>query len=146
MIDETSESGARSTSGADCSEALLRVYEFLDGELGPDECAKIQAHLDECGPCLKEYDLDTTLKALVKRVASIFQPARLSLTLFISAEDNETAQGESSVELAQKAFKAALAETPSFTESSEGKKYRRTDKINYEFGGYDLAFASFELK
>lgn len=51
----------------ECSEALLRVYEFLDGELGPDECAKIQAHLDECGPCLKEYDLDTTLKALIKR-------------------------------------------------------------------------------
>ncbi len=52
---------------AECSEALLRVYEFLDGELGPDDVAKIQAHLDECGPCLKEYDLDTTLKALIKR-------------------------------------------------------------------------------
>jgi len=51
----------------DCSEALLRVYEYLDGELGPEDCAKIQAHLDECGPCLKEYDLDTTLKALIKR-------------------------------------------------------------------------------
>ena len=51
----------------DCSEALLRVYEYLDGELGPDEVAKIQAHLDECGPCLKEYDLDTTLKSLIKR-------------------------------------------------------------------------------
>ena len=32
-----------------------------------DDVAKIQAHLDECGPCLKEYDLDTTLKALIKR-------------------------------------------------------------------------------
>ncbi len=28
------------------------------------------AHLDECGPCLKEYDLDTTLKALIKRSCS----------------------------------------------------------------------------
>ena len=41
--------GQRGTH-TDCSEALLRVYEYLDGELGPDECAKIQAHLDECGP------------------------------------------------------------------------------------------------
>ena len=24
--------------------------------------------------------------------------------------------------------------------------YKRTDKINYEFGGYDLAFATFELR
>ncbi len=54
-------------SRTDCSEALLRAYEFLDGELGPDDCAKIQAHLEECRPCLKEYDLDTTLKALIKR-------------------------------------------------------------------------------
>ncbi|WP_334685053.1 mycothiol system anti-sigma-R factor [Intrasporangium calvum] len=56
-----------SAGRTDCSEALLRVYEFLDGELGPGECAKIQAHLDECGPCLNEYNLDTTLKALIKR-------------------------------------------------------------------------------
>jgi len=54
----------------DCSEALLRVYEFLDGELGPSDCAKIAAHLDECGPCLNEYNLDTTLKALIKRSCS----------------------------------------------------------------------------
>lgn len=51
----------------DCSEALLRVYEFLDGELGPADCARIQRHLDECGHCLKQYDLDTTLKSLIKR-------------------------------------------------------------------------------
>ena len=67
MIDETGEGVQRSASGTDCSEALLRVYEYLDGELGPDECAKIQAHLDECGPCLSEYDLDVALKKLVRR-------------------------------------------------------------------------------
>ncbi|KRC89270.1 anti-sigma factor [Terrabacter sp. Root85] len=66
----------------DCSEALLRVYEYLDGELGPDECAKIQAHLDECGPCLKEYDLDTTLKSLIKRSCECEQaPEALRLTI-----------------------------------------------------------------
>jgi mycothiol system anti-sigma-R factor len=59
-----------SVGQTECSEALLRVYEFLDGELGPSECAKIAAHLDECGPCLNEYDLDTTLKALIKRSCS----------------------------------------------------------------------------
>ncbi|EIN11371.1 S-adenosylmethionine decarboxylase [Punctularia strigosozonata HHB-11173 SS5] len=30
--------------------------------------------------------------------------------------------------------------------ASWGRLYRRTDKINYEFRGYDLAFASFELR
>jgi mycothiol system anti-sigma-R factor len=58
---------ASSAAQTDCSEALLRVYEFLDGELAAADCAKIQAHLDECGPCLTQYNLDTTLKALIKR-------------------------------------------------------------------------------
>ncbi|KAJ3965764.1 S-adenosylmethionine decarboxylase [Lentinula raphanica] len=112
------------------------------------------------------------LKTLVQRVVSIFQPGRLSLTLFISSEDNESDEtGESPVEAAQRAFRAALcapvveeefiSETASanekilnensssdssITEKREGRRrYRRTDKINYEFGAYDLAFASFEL-
>ncbi|KAJ3906953.1 S-adenosylmethionine decarboxylase [Lentinula edodes] len=106
------------------------------------------------------------LKTLVQRVVSIFQPGRLSLTLFISSEDNESDEtGESPVEAAQRAFRAALCASvmeekiPSQTNGTNGeisddnapsqkvgkRRYRRTDKINYEFGAYDLAFASFEL-
>jgi mycothiol system anti-sigma-R factor len=51
----------------DCSRARLQLYEYLDGEMEPDDCAKIFAHLEHCGPCLREYDLDQTLKALVRR-------------------------------------------------------------------------------
>jgi len=55
------------TVSADCSEVLHRVYEYLDGEMTVDDTVKIRHHLDECGPCLQEYDLDQALKALVKR-------------------------------------------------------------------------------
>ncbi|KAL0956065.1 hypothetical protein HGRIS_002234 [Hohenbuehelia grisea] len=98
------------------------------------------------------------LTSLIQRVVKIFQPGRLSLTLFISSADNEGDGGESAIEEAQRAFKAALTGPGSFSLRSKGpgvdgiatngiKKplYRRTDKINYEFQGYDLAFASFEL-
>ena len=51
----------------DCSEVLDRVYEYLDNELEELDCAKIRQHLDECGPCLKQYDLDLALKALIRR-------------------------------------------------------------------------------
>jgi mycothiol system anti-sigma-R factor len=51
----------------DCREVLQRVYEFLDGEMTPHDVDKIREHLDECGPCLSEYDLDVALKALVRR-------------------------------------------------------------------------------
>ncbi|GJJ06446.1 hypothetical protein Clacol_000638 [Clathrus columnatus] len=108
------------------------------------------------------------LRTLIQRVVRIFQPGHLSLTLFMtSSDDNEAfdeqrlsnacanghenghvngingkANGnirdwstQGSVDCAQKAFRDALVP----------QGYKRTDKINYEFGGYDLAFASFEF-
>ena len=87
------------------------------------------------------------LMALIKRVVNIFEPGRITLTLFISSEDNDTGD-ETAIEAAQRAFKLALTESPVAlcqTQKNGLKMYKRTDKINYEFGGYDLAFASFEL-
>ena len=89
------------------------------------------------------------LSTLVQRVVNIFEPGRITMTLFISSEDNETG-GEPAVEAAQRAFKTALTEyserAAERAADAAHKTYRRTDKINYEFWGYDLAFASFELK
>jgi mycothiol system anti-sigma-R factor len=51
----------------DCSRARLQLYEYLDGEMDVQDCAKIREHLAQCGMCLKEYDIDQTLKALVRR-------------------------------------------------------------------------------
>ncbi|KZP34533.1 adenosylmethionine decarboxylase [Athelia psychrophila] len=99
------------------------------------------------------------LKTLIRRIVKIFEPGRLTMTLFISSEDNNNAEeqgGETAIEAAQRAFKAALTVPPLSSpkrSSTDGRPahvgrgmYKRTDKINYEFGGYDLAFASFELR
>ncbi|SDL91092.1 mycothiol system anti-sigma-R factor [Nonomuraea maritima] len=51
----------------DCSEVLEKVYAYLDGELTADDVAEIRVHLDECSPCLQEYDLDKAIKALVAK-------------------------------------------------------------------------------
>ena len=89
------------------------------------------------------------VKSLIKRVVNIFEPGRITLTLFMSSEDNET-EKVSAVDAAQRAFKDALTECAYLGEQNKTNEvwhvYQRTDKINYEFGGYDLAFASFELK
>ncbi len=61
------DSGQGDAADTDCSEVLHRVYEYLDGEMTPDDTRKIKDHLDACGPCLQEYDLDQALKAIVKR-------------------------------------------------------------------------------
>jgi len=100
------------------------------------------------------------LKTLIQRVVTIFKPGRLSLTLFTSSNGTDADRGDGA-EAAQRAFKLALTD-PGVTRDYSCPKsngslgqhtngggervYKRTDKINYEFGGYDLAFASFELQ
>jgi mycothiol system anti-sigma-R factor len=50
-----------------CSEVLERVYTYLDGELDQNGCAQVKEHLDECGPCLREYGLEEAVKRLVNK-------------------------------------------------------------------------------
>jgi mycothiol system anti-sigma-R factor len=61
----------------DCSAVLSRVFSFIDNELEKADCAEIQQHLDECGPCLARYDLERTVKALVARSCSEKAPEGL---------------------------------------------------------------------
>lgn len=98
----------------------------------------------------KEHDHMPDLETLIQRVVNIFQPGHLTLTLFVSNDTNshnsiasahlvnlkEKHEQPTSVEVAQCAFRQALIP----------RGYRRTDKINYEFGDYDLAFATFQKK
>ena len=41
-----------------CTEVLDRVYWYLDGEISDADCESIRQHLDECGPCLREFGLE----------------------------------------------------------------------------------------
>ena len=50
-----------------CSEVLARVYSYLDGEIEDKSLAQIREHLDECGPCLREYGLEEAVKRLVQK-------------------------------------------------------------------------------
>jgi len=50
-----------------CSEVLALVYSYIDGEIAEAGCIQIREHLDECGPCLREYGLDELVKKLVHK-------------------------------------------------------------------------------
>jgi len=50
-----------------CSEVLERLYTYLDGEIEDHSYAQIREHLDECGPCLREYGLEEAVKRLVHK-------------------------------------------------------------------------------
>jgi len=55
------------TSDETCAEFLDRIVYLLDDELDSGEVAEVKAHLEECAPCLQNYDLQRTVKALVAR-------------------------------------------------------------------------------
>jgi len=53
--------------GYDCGKALENLYFFIDNEMDDASCEEIRAHIDECKPCLNEYDLERIVKGLVSR-------------------------------------------------------------------------------
>lgn len=91
------------------------------------------------------------LPTLIRKVVDIFQPNRLSITLFIStptpsADDplsfdsaEVKTNGTKTAEVESQAWKA-------FRGDLLGKEFERKDRIGYEFVGYDLVFACFERR
>ena len=75
----------------DCGDALNHLYEFIDGEVGPVDHDKIAQHLQECGPCLQEFDVERIVKAVVAR--SCFQAAPAELKIRVLAQIESVRRG-----------------------------------------------------
>ncbi len=78
----------------DCNEILDRVYVFIDNELDGASCEQIQTHLDECGPCLREVDLERMVKALVARSCTEQAPVELRQRVMFSIRQVQIEIGE----------------------------------------------------
>ena len=57
---------AAGNCGNNCADALDRLWEYLDAELGAPDAETVRAHLAECQGCLEEYDVDVVVKTLVQ--------------------------------------------------------------------------------
>lgn len=71
----------RDDDAVDCSEALAKLFEFIDAEIDEVEGDRIRQHLADCEPCLAEYDVSDHLKKLVRRSCSDVAPAELHLRI-----------------------------------------------------------------
>ena len=60
-----------------CDEVLEKVYLYLDAETEAEDHEHIRIHLDECAPCLKSYDLQRTVKAILARSCAESAPEGL---------------------------------------------------------------------
>ncbi len=66
-MNDQQQDSVKHSHDSDCAEIILRLFEYVDNEAGPEDCELIKAHLDGCGSCLREYERDILLKSLVRR-------------------------------------------------------------------------------
>ena len=70
-----------------CTEVLDTIYAYLDGELDTTDQSKVRQHLDECGPCLREYGLEEAVKRLVRKHCSDSAPVELRAKVLIRIQE-----------------------------------------------------------
>jgi mycothiol system anti-sigma-R factor len=73
--------------GEDCADYLERIVFFLDNELDEADCSAVRHHLDECGPCLKKYDLERTVKQVVARSCHESAPEGLRAKVLVQLRE-----------------------------------------------------------
>ena len=52
---------------ADCTEAVARLYWYLDGELTLEKRQVIKRHLDDCHDCIEAYEFEAELRVAISR-------------------------------------------------------------------------------
>jgi mycothiol system anti-sigma-R factor len=62
---EDLEGAAEEWGEADCEETVHRLYHYLDGELTDERRRAIQAHLDDCGPCIDIIGFEADLRRVI---------------------------------------------------------------------------------
>jgi anti-sigma factor (TIGR02949 family) len=62
-----------------CDEVIIRLWEYLDQELAPEDAAQVAVHLSDCSVCYPVYCQDRAFLALVARVKrSVTAPPALT--------------------------------------------------------------------
>ena len=72
---------AHSDCGVGCTEALDRLFEYLDSELVEPDADRVRAHLAECQGCLEEFDVEAVVKKIVRRSCQEAAPAELRVRI-----------------------------------------------------------------
>jgi mycothiol system anti-sigma-R factor len=78
-----------------CEDALAWLWEFLDGELPPDEDAAVKKHLEFCNRCYPQYDFQRAYFEYTRQVRDRERaPAELRQRLFRTLLEREAVNGE----------------------------------------------------
>jgi anti-sigma factor (TIGR02949 family) len=78
------------TSVISCTDAVRRLWQFLDGELESGEAQSVEDHLDECVTCCGELEFSRELRKLLdaQRTADLPVDVRERLERFVDHLDD----------------------------------------------------------
>jgi mycothiol system anti-sigma-R factor len=66
----------------ECEEVLIRLWEYLDDELGPEDARALKTHLQDCQGCYPKYRRDRLfLLVLARQRTNCSAPAALRISL-----------------------------------------------------------------
>lgn len=78
-----------------CEDVLSRLWEFLDGELGPEEETQVKKHLDVCNRCYPQYDFQRAYFEYARRIRDRdHAPSSLRRRLFQKILEQEAETGD----------------------------------------------------
>ncbi len=80
---EDSPDPRRPAAGAPCGcdEAVERLWEYVDSELGGLDHDRVASHLHECSTCFEEEQVEVLIKQLVRRCCQEEAPTTLRLRI-----------------------------------------------------------------
>lgn len=74
-----------------CEKTINVLNEYIDGELTPEECSAVQAHIESCPACKKEYEELCMIKKLFNDVQEEAPPELLSnIMTAVRTQKNDT--------------------------------------------------------
>jgi len=77
----------------DCSDAVHRLYHFLDGELDDARRTEIVIHLDACHDCLGAFDFEAELREVIARRCRDTVPDELRARIAVAIQHEFNAGG-----------------------------------------------------
>jgi mycothiol system anti-sigma-R factor len=61
----------------ECRQALVELFTYLDGEIGPVERDEVAHHLDRCSDCLEAFEFHHELRQLIAQRCRTEAPEQL---------------------------------------------------------------------
>ncbi len=68
-----------SASNIKCSQAQELMSPYIDSMAEPDECERLESHLEECPPCQRQLQSYKSLRSMIARIEPVRPPADLVL-------------------------------------------------------------------